>query len=270
MATNIFSSLVNKYKAQFVPTRDAKLGIYLPTGDIAKAVKPADKYDPVTEYRVFIDGELTTVPAALVTTSIPVYRISKPVSQVVPGDIIRTGDDKKYTYRRVTKINGDTITSDSFGGNTGRTTVAIKDLFMDSKTVSVAVNLMKGINLQGAGSPLANPMMLALLNDGDDDDCMQTMFMMQMLNQGGNAQNNLLPLLLMKDGDLDVKSLMLMQAVQGQGTNMQSLLPLLLAKDGGNKDFLLMSMMSGANPFAGLFGQPTQTPAAATDETATV
>lgn len=264
MATNIFSSVANKFKAQFVPVRDTKLGIYLPTGAIAKAVKPADKYEEVSEYRVFIDGELTTVPAALVTTNVPVYRISKPVAQVKPGDIIRTGDDKKYTYRMVTKVEGDKITSNSFGGKTGNTTVAIKDLFLDSKTVSVAVNLMQGVQLQGEASPLANPMMLALLNDGDDDNCLQTMMMLQMFGQGGNTQNNLLPLLLMSDGEIDTKTLLLMQATQGQG-NIQSMLPYLLMGRGGNKDELLMMAMMGANnPFAALFQQPVvaaETPA---------
>ena len=88
--------------------------------------------------------------------------------------------------------------------------------------------------------------------------------MLQMFGQGGNTQNNLLPLLLMNDGEIDTKTLLLMQATQGQG-NIQSMLPYLLMGRGGNKDeFLMMAMMGANNPFAGLFQQPVvaaETPA---------
>ena len=150
MKTNNFiQSMIAKYKSQFVPVRDTKLGIYIPTGDIAKAVKVDGSYANPSEYRVFINGELTTVPASLVTTSIPVYRINKTLDQLREGDVIRTGDEKKFTYRRVTRVDGSNIIADSFGGASGGKVTAIKDLFMDAKTVSVAVNMMSGFNLQG-------------------------------------------------------------------------------------------------------------------------
>ena len=39
MKTNNFvQNIIAKYKSQFVPVRDTKLGIYIPTGAIAKAV----------------------------------------------------------------------------------------------------------------------------------------------------------------------------------------------------------------------------------------
>ena len=268
MKTNNFlNSMIAKYKSQFVPVRDTKLGIYIPTGDIAKAVKVDGSYSNPEEYRVFLNGELTTVPASLVTTSIPVYRINKPLDQLREGDIIRTGDEKKFTYRRVTRVDGNNIIADSFGGASGGKVTAIKDLFMDAKTVSVAVNMMSGFNLQGQGGVLQNPMLLAMLNDEDGDCGLETMIMMNMFNQQGGTTNNLLPLLLMKDGDFDAKTLMLMQAVQGQGAQANSLLPLLLAKGGDTDAFLMMAMMGGNNPFAGLFGAaPAATTTVATDE----
>lgn len=269
MKTNNFiNSMIAKYKSQFVPVRDTKLGIYIPTGDIAKAVKVDGSYSNPEEYRVFLNGELTTVPASLVTTSIPVYRINKPLDQLRKGDIIRTGDEKKFTYRRVTRVDGNNIISDSFGGASGGKVTAIKDLFMDAKTVSVAVNMMSGFNLQGQGGVLQNPMLLAMLNDDDTDSGLEAMIMMNMFsNQGGNT-NNLLPLLLMKDGDVDAKTFMIMQAMQNQGNSqINSLLPFLLTKGGDTDTFLMMAMMGGNNPFSQLFGaQPvasTVAPAAA-------
>ena len=263
MKTNNFvQNIVAKYKSQFVPTRDTKLGIYIPTGDIAKAVKVDGSYSNPDEYRVFIDGELTNVPASLVTTSIPIYRISKPIDQLKVGDIVRTGDGKKFTYRLVTKIENGKVYSNTYGGKEDTKVTAIKDLFVDTKTVSVVVNLMAGFNFGGQGGVLQNPMLLAMLNDEDTDSGLETMIMMNMFGQQGGNTNNLLPLLLMKDGDVDAKTFMLMQAMQNQGnTQTNSLLPFLLAKGGDNDAFLMMAMMGGNNPFGQLFGAQPAAPA---------
>lgn len=262
MKTNNFvQNIIAKYKSQFVPVRDTKLGIYIPTGAIAKAVKCDGSYGNPEEYRVFIDGELTTVPAALVTTSIPVYRIHKPIDQLKVGDIVRTGDEKKFTYRLVTKIEGGKVYSNTYGGKEDTKITAIKDLFVDTKTVSTVVNLMQGFNFGGQGGVLQNPMLLALLNDEDGDTGLDTMIMLNMFGQqSGLTNNNLLPLLLMKDGDFDTKTLMLMQMMQGQGAQTNNLLPLLLMSEGGRGDkdmFLMMAMMGGNSPFSQLFGTTT-------------
>ena len=273
MKTNNFvQNIIAKYKAQFVPTRDTKLGIYIPTGDVAKAVKVDGSYSNPDEYRVFIDGELTTVPASLVTTSIPLYRISKPIDQLKVGDIVRTGDGKKFTYRLVTKIENGKVYSNTYGGKEDTKVTAIKDLFVDTKTVSVVVNLMSGFNFGGQGGVLQNPMLLAMLNDEDGDNGLDTMIMLNMFSQqSGAANNNLLPLLLMKGGDFDAKTLMLMQMAQGQGAQNNNLLPLLLMNDGGcDKDmFLMMAMMGGNNPFANLFGTTPTTSVAVAPEVVT-
>lgn len=267
MKTNNFvQNIIAKYKSQFVPVRDTKLGIYIPTGAIAKAVKCDGSYGNPEEYRVFIDGELTTVPAALVTTSIPVYRINKPLDQLKVGDIVRTGDEKKFTYRLVTKIEDGKVYSNTYGGKEDTKVTAIKDLFVDAKTVSTVVNLMQGFNFGGQGGVLQNPMLLALLNDEEGDNGLDTMIMLNMFGQqSGLANNSMLPLLLMKGGDFDAKTLMLMQMAQGQGAQNNSLLPLLLMNDGGcDKDtFLMMAMMGGNNPFANLFGTTPAAPVTA-------
>lgn len=267
MKTNNFvQNIIAKYKSQFVPVRDTKLGIYIPTGAIAKAVKCDGSYGNPEEYRVFIDGELTTVPAALVTTSIPVYRINKPLDQLKVGDIVRTGDEKKFTYRLVTKIEDGKVYSNTYGGKEDTKVTAIKDLFVDAKTVSTVVNLMQGFNFGGQGGVLQNPMLLALLNDEEGDNGLDTMIMLNMFGQqSGLANNSMLPLLLMKGGDFDAKTLMLMQMAQGQGAQNNSLFPLLLMNDGGcDKDtFLMMAMMGGNNPFANLFGATPAAPVTA-------
>lgn len=273
MKTNNFvQNIIAKYKSQFVPVRDTKLGIYIPTGAIAKAVKCDGSYGNPEEYRVFIDGELTTVPAALVTTSIPVYRINKPLDQLKVGDIVRTGDEKKFTYRLVTKIEDGKVYSNTYGGKEDTKVTAIKDLFVDTKTVSTVVNLMQGFNFGGQGGVLQNPMLLALLNDDEGDNGLDTMIMLNLFGQqSGLANNSMLPLLLMKGGDFDAKTLMLMQMAQGQGAQANNLLPLLLMNDGGcDKDmFLMMAMAGGNNPFANLFGAAPAAPVVTAPEVVT-
>jgi hypothetical protein len=208
----------------------------------------------------------------LVTTSIPIYRINKPIDQLKVGDIVRTGDGKKFTYRLVTKIENGKVYSNTYGGKEDTKVTAIKDLFVDTKTVSVVVNLMSGFNFGGQGGVLQNPMLLAMLNDEDGDNGLDTMIMLNMFSQqSGAANNNLLPLLLMKGGDFDAKTLMLMQMAQGQGAQNNNLLPLLLMNDGGcDKDtFLMMAMMGGNNPFANLFGTTPTAPVAVAPEVVT-
>ena len=187
------------------------------------------------------------------------------------GDTVRTGDEKKFTYRLVTKIENGKVYSNTYGGKEDTKITAIKDLFVDTKTVSVVVNLMAGFNFDGQGGVLQNPMLLAMLNDEDGDNGLDTMIMLNMFSQQSGAANNaLLPLLFMKGGDFDAKTLMLMQMAQGQGVQNNSLLPLLLMNDGGcDKDmFLMMAMMGGNNPFANLFGTTPATPTVATPEIA--
>ena len=194
------------------------------------------------------------------------------LDQLKVGDIVRTGDEKKFTYRLVTKIEGGKVYSNTYGGKEDTKVTAIKDLFIDNKTVSTVVNLMQGFNFGGQGGVLQNPMLLALLNDEEGDNGLDTMIMLNMFGkQSGLANNSMLPLLLMKDGDFAMKTLMFMQMMQGQGTQANNLLPLLLMDKGmgDSKDmFLMMSMMGGNNPFGQLFAAPTATPAVVINEPA--
>lgn len=277
--SNFVKGMVAKFKAQFIPVRDDKMGIYLPTGDLAFRVKP-EVGEEVSAYRVFINGALTEVPAAMVSVKFPVYRINKPIDKLEAGDIIRTGDGKKFTYRRIDSIVDGKVSTTSFGGNTGRKIIAITDLLTNTASIPVVINLLKGCDLNQGGALMQNPMALMMLagdNDvfGDDDDALSTMFMLQMLNNNQTQNNpmaNMLPLMLLGDGKTDMKTFALMSMMNGNQQNgMNNMLPLLLLgdKDGdGLETMLMMQMFSGntANPFANLFGTistPVQTTAEA-------
>lgn len=268
--SNFVKGMVAKFKSQFIPIRDDKMGIYLPTGDLAYRVKP-EAGEEISAYRVFLNGALTEVPAAVVSTKFPVYRINKPIDKLEAGDIIRTGDEKKFTYRRIDSIVDGKVSTTSFGGNTGRKIIAITDLMTGTATVSVAINLLKGCSLNQEGALMQNPMaMMMLAGDSDtfdnDDDALTTMFMLQMLN-GNQAQNqanpmaNMLPFMLLGDGKADMKTIALMSTMSGnQQGNMNNMLPLLLVGDKNSdslETLLMMQMFSGNqtnNPFMNLFG----------------
>lgn len=278
MSNSIFASVVANFKKTLVPVRDEKLGIYLPTGDIAKAVKPA-KGEEVSAYRVFINGTLTEVPATLVSTKIPVLRINKPVAQLVAGDVIRTGNDGKYTYRYINEVldNG-TVKTTSYNGSETSAIHAVADLLTGTATISCAINLMKGFNFgapaqggvlgQATGANLLPLMMLGGDDDlFDGDGGIDKLIMLGMLG-GQNAGNmqSLLPLILLdgdkKGGKLDMKTLMMMQMFSGQqpAGSFNPMMFMLMGGDSDTKSFediLMFQAMSGiqggTNPFANLF-----------------
>lgn len=217
MKKNIFSSALNAFKAQFVPVKDDKLRMTL-DGNIAAPHAGG--------YTAFINDELTNVPEDLLL-EVPMYRINKKISDLQPGDVIKTGVGKKFTYHKVVSIDGTNIVTNTYGGTVGRKISAVKDFFVGEKTVSVVVNLFGGLN---AGN--MNPMMLMALT-GDSCD-----------------KSKLLPLMLMSQGQAD------------QATGLNPMLLMALGDDDSDNGDLFETMLmcqmmgNGQNPFSGLFGQP--------------
>ena len=206
-----FSSVLEKVKGQFMPQVDNKLRMTM-DGRIAAP--------HAGEYTVFdANDELVSLPADLVL-DLPVYSILKTIDNVVPGDVIRTGDDKKYTYQRVDAIVDGKIKTSTYGGNT-RTITPIKDFFMGQKTVRVAINLFGNCfgNGSGDGAQQFNPMMLLALKDGDSK--MSDLLPFFLMNQG--QQFNPMMLLALKgDDSSDFFEMMLMQNLM-QGKNIFSM-----------------------------------------------
>lgn len=234
--SKIFNSIIANYKAQFIPVRDEKVRCTM-DGTIAC---PSNG-----EYHAFINGELTNVPQELLI-DVPVYRISKPIDQLRPGDIIKTSSAKtlkdgtvspegKFTYRLVKSVADGKISTISFSGADSKIT-PVKDFFLGQKTASVVVNLFAGIAGGAAGTGIAgiNPMLLmALASDGDKSG-MKDMLPFLMM-QGGAAGTGINPMMFLAlkdgDGDGDLSDLFMMQALAGGfGAN------------------------AGVNPLANLFG----------------
>lgn len=212
MKTNkIFDTMMERFKAQFMPVADESLQVTM-DGEVAVPTKDGDF--------VAIKGEeLTSYPAEM-TLDMPVYVLAKKVEDVKAGDIIKSGS----SYSKVTKVNKNnqgklvSFSTLSYSGH-GKTVKPITDFLMGQSTVKVVINLMTGFgDINGI-----NPMVLMALKDGDSDNSLMTLLLMQQMNGGAQAGTNpfgnINPMMLMLlggEGDNDTfKTIMLMQMMQG-------------------------------------------------------
>lgn len=212
MKTNkIFDTMIERFKAQFMPVVDESLQVTM-DGEVAVPTKDGDF--------VAIKGEeLTSYPAEM-TLDMPVYVLAKKVEDVKAGDIIKSGS----SYSKVTKVNKNnqgklvSFSTLSYSGH-GKTVKPITDFLMGQSTVKVVINLMTGFgDINGI-----NPMMLMALKDGDSDNSLMMLLLMQQMNGGAQAGTNpfgnINPMMLMLlggEGNNDTfKTILMMQMMQG-------------------------------------------------------
>lgn len=212
MKTNkIFDTMMERFKAQFMPVVDASLQVTM-DGEVAVPTKEGDF--------VAIKGEeLTSYPAEM-TLDMPVYVLAKKVEDVKAGDIIKSGS----SYSKVTKVNKNnqgklvSFSTLSYSGH-GKTVKPITDFLMGQSTVKVVINLMSGFgDINGI-----NPMMLMALKEGDSNDSLMMILLMQQMNGGAQAGTNpfgnINPMMLMLmggEGNNDTfKTILMMQMMQG-------------------------------------------------------
>lgn len=212
MKTNkIFDTMIERFKAQFMPVVDESLQVTM-DGEVAVPTKEGDF--------VAIKGEeLTSYPAEM-TLDMPVYVLAKKVEDVKAGDIIKSGS----SYSKVTKVNKNnqgklvSFSTLSYSGH-GKTVKPITDFLMGQSTVKVVINLMSGFgDINGI-----NPMMLMALKDGDSNDSLMMLLLMQQMNGGAqtgtNPFGNINPMMFMLmggEGNNDpFKTILMMQMMQG-------------------------------------------------------
>ena len=246
------NSIISKFKNQYVPTIDKKLR-YTFTGEIAAPVKNTDSY-------TYYDGEtLVSIDKSFII-DFPVYRISKSIENIVEGDIIRTGNDVKWTYSKVTKITKNKITTLTYRGNVKKV-IPIKEFFTSISTVDVVINVMKSMT----GNPITpstrmfdsanqtNPMMMALMMSALSKDSSNSSF------------SKLLPLMMMQGGNM-------MNPMGGMNPMMMMALSQKSDFENNDNDDLLMLMLmsnmsNGFNPFATSVTKPVTANETSVDET---
>ena len=224
---NMFGSIVEKYKSQYMPVKVEGLRLSM-DGNICVPIN--DEYVGITA-----NDELVSFPEGM-TFSIPVYMISKPSSQLKVGDIV------KHSTHSYSKVLGRTLTGKlkllSHSGNsvyradikdflTGQALVpTIVNMFSSITTGSSDTNNPSGMNLNGM-----NPLMMMAMSDGEMD--YKSIMMMQMMMGG---QMNPMMMMAMMGGDdknspsSSMESLFMMQAFGG--------------------------MMGGQNPMGSMFNTP--------------
>lgn len=190
-------SMADKVKSMFMPTKVDNIAISV-NGDICVATK--DGYVAINS-----DNELVSYPSELVLADMPAYVISKPVDQVVAGDIVQV----KNSYVKVVRRSGVKLTTISYTGS-GKTVHTIKDILLNQNLVRVVMTLTGSVNNQ------INPMMFMMLaKDGGSDNLLPLMMMNQ--QNGSLATNPMLMALAMGDGGFDSKTL-LMTSMMGGST----------------------------------------------------
>lgn len=196
MKTNMFKSIIDKYKSQFIPVEEKDIRITI-DGNIA--VKVND------EYRSINSNDEITSYAEEMCFDCPVWSINKLYNQIKTGDIIYAGDQ----YAKVIGINNNgALRCLTYNGDI-TTQREIKDFIIKQPFVKTLVNMFSGITSD------FNPMMLAFM--GDDVD-MQDILMLQMM-QGQQNINPMMLLLMNKDKN-DNKALEMMLMMQmAQGNN---------------------------------------------------
>ena len=222
MKKGLFSGLSEKFRAQYVPTKENGLKLSH-TGLICIPVN--GEYVGIDK-----DNNLTSFDAAL-TWDYPVYTISKPSAQVQIGDIIKQGESFGKVIAK--KADG-SFSVLSFTGST-RNKKIIKDFILGSAVVTTVVNMFGDIS-----NGNINPMMMMMMMGEDSDFEMKDLMMLQMMQGGanGNAMNPMMLMMMMdKNGESGDKSSMM-------------------------ENLMMMQMMQGnttANPFGSMFGGQTPT-----------
>jgi len=223
---SMFSGIMSKYSGQFIPQKEDKVRMSL-NGLLCV---PQDG-----EY-VGVNGEeLVSFPPEM-TLQIPVYSIIKANSAVVPGDIIKNGNN----YSKVIGINPDnSLKILSFTGFT-HNKKPVTDFIMGAATTRVLINMFNFDEKSGF-----NPIFFAMAS-GESID-VNSLMMLSMTPQGKNLFSN-------AGGGFNPAMLWMLdknRQENGGGMDMMSM-------------FMMSSMMGGQNPFGNMFGatpQPAAQPA---------
>ena len=212
---SMFSGIMSKYSGQFIPQKEDKVRMSL-NGLLCV---PQDG-----EY-VGVNGEeLVSFPPEM-TLQIPVYSIIKANSAVVPGDIIKNGNN----YSKVIGINPDgSLKILSFTGFT-HNKKPVTDFIMGAATTRVLINMFNFDEKSGF-----NPIFFAMAS-GESID-VNSLMMLSMTPQGKNLFSN---------------------AGGGFNPAMLWMLDKNRQENGGGMDIMSMmmmsSMMGGQNPLGNMF-----------------
>lgn len=194
---SVFNSFIDKYKAQFIPEKEESLKLSM---DGSICAKVGDEWIGADK-----NNNLTAYPAEM-CIDIPVYTINKPFNQVKVGDIIKV----KSSFVKVMKRNTNgTLQCLSFAGYSSNKQ-EVKDFILGQGFVKVVINMFSEMTNNGL-----NPMMLMALNSEETD--IKDLIAMQMM-QGGNTQFNPMMLLLMDKGENSsmMETMFMMQMMGGQ------------------------------------------------------
>lgn len=198
-----FKNLAASMMSKFMPREESGVRVSM-DGNIC--VGTSEGFVSIDE-----NNNLVSYPEEF-TVALPVFTICKSQDQLVVGDIIALAK----SFAKVTKIDGSKITAISYTGS-GKTIHTIKDILFNQTMVRVVVSLT------GSFGGQMNPMMMmALLGDKKGSFDKNTLLAFMMMGQnGGKLGINPMMLALMSDGESSLKDMLMFSAMTGDnGFNM--------------------------------------------------
>lgn len=243
------NTMMSKMKNSFMPVVCNDLRISS-TGDVCFINKEGEAITIDTENNLMAYPDFMAL-------KVPVYAISRPIEQLVPGDIIKD----KNSYCKVLSIKNNNISCISFSG-TKRVTRPITDFLLNQTNVKVIINMFANMGNTMGGM---NPMMLAMMNNesgegeegGDNSEAMMMMFVMSSMGQmngmggmnqmGGNPMSMMMPMMMMQGNNGD-----------GSGNNMMETMMMMQFMQQGQMGGNQMNQPQNQvmqSPFGNMFGQ---------------
>lgn len=216
--SSMFDGIMETYASQYMPEKEEGVRLSM-TGLLCV---------PVGDAYVGCDNnnKLTRFPKGM-TFPFPVYSIAKPVTALVPGDIIKR--DRSYAKFLGLTPDGRIKTLSYRGVATSE--VAVEDFLMQQASYRVLINMFNFDSNSGF-----NPIVYAMCTGEEIDS--QGLMMLSMMPQGKAlfANSNINPMMFMfldknrGNGGMDPMGMMMMMSMMGNNPSMQ-------------------------NPFANMFGQ---------------
>ena len=201
---NSFKNFGERLKAQFYPEKadDVRIAI---DGNIC--VETADGFVAIDN-----DFRLISYPVEAVIP-MPAYTIARPFEQLKAGDVIC----RAKSYAKVKSIKDGKICVVGYTGN-GSNIYPIKDFLLGQATVRVVVSYTGLVDGQ------INPLMLIALSEDKKGSSMLPLLMMS--QNGGNIAQNPMLLALMAEGDeggFDMKDMLMYSMLSGNQNSFANL-----------------------------------------------
>ena len=168
-ADNMFDDLFDSYMSQYMPVNEPEVRMSM---NGLLCVPQGDKYVAIDA-----NNKLISFIPSMTISGFPVISIERPISQILPGDIIK----RNRSYAKVIENTGEGLKILSFSGVATKQ-AAITDMLLGQATFRVLINFFSPNSGMGNINPI---MFLAMSKQGNNNEGIFKMVAMSQMLQGG-------------------------------------------------------------------------------------